>query len=299
MQLRNFIMKHVWFFCVIICIGISSCQNSNTTNSNQQHIAVQQSKPLTDIVEGKIFSVPSPYEGIQLIRSLNISFNQSLLIPTSNKQLVTSNIKKCLHIGICGIDISYSSLFEQTSSALSLFSLLKSLSEDIGVTHIFNQSIFEQLEKNIDIQDSLLIILTNSYREADKHLKSENQREQAGLIIAGSWIESLYLLTQIYKDFPHKKIAQKIAEHKYYADNVLELIRPYYSKSKEHKHIIDIIVELGYQFDGIATEYEYKAPITYPQIKRTVLQSNSKLIIYNEHIENITSYVEKLRNSIL
>ncbi|HRS19803.1 MAG TPA: hypothetical protein P5243_09885, partial [Bacteroidales bacterium] len=107
------------------------------------------------------------------------------------------------------------------------------------------------------------------------------------------------LLTQINKEKPNKKIIEKIAEHKYYADNVLALLRPYYDNSEEHKKIIDDIVEICYQFDGVTSNYTYVEPITYTQLKRTVIQSQTKLDIFNEHLQNITIFTEKLRNTII
>lgn len=290
------ITKQIVSVC-IVCLSLISCITEQETKVDEQ--AQLQTKPLVGIVDGKVFSVPSPYEFIHFIHDLGINYNHSLLNSVNNKTLYESKLKKCLNFGVYGVDVAYISVFEQSSTALTYFSVLKQLSEEIGVSQVFDAKTIERLENNMHLQDSLLIILTKTYREADKRLKNDSQKEEAAFIIAGSWIESLYLLTQINKDKPNKKIVEKIAEHKYYSDNVLALLRPYYEKSEEHKRVIDDIVEICYQFDGITSTYTYKEPIHYPQLKRTVIQSETKLDIFAEHLQNITIFTEKLRNSII
>ncbi|HOS84218.1 MAG TPA: hypothetical protein PK199_04805 [Bacteroidales bacterium] len=289
---------------VLLCMCASfvlfaSCTSDTDEKNVETSVGNQQSKSMVGIIDGKVFSVPSPYEFISFINELGISYNHSLINSVNNKKLYESNVKKCINFGVYGVDVAYVTMFEQTSTALTYFSVLKQLSEEIGLSQVFDAKTIERLENNMHLQDSLLIILTKTYREADKRLKNEKQKEEAAFIIAGSWIESLYLLTQIQKEKPNKKIVEKIAEHKYYADNVLALLRPYYEKSEEHKKIIDDIIEICYQFDGVKSQYTYKEPVTYPQLKRTVIQSDTKLDIYAEHLQNITIFTEKLRNSIV
>lgn len=283
----------------IVCLFLHSCTSESEPKEKTIDTYEIESKSMVGIVDGKIFSVPSPYEFIGFIHGLGITYNHTLINSVNNKKLYESSLKKCLNFGVYGVDVAYVTVFDQASTALTYFSVLKSLSEEIGLSQVFDVKTIERLENNMHLQDSLLIILTKTYREADKRLKNEKQKEEAALIIAGSWIESLYLLTQIHKEKPNKKIVEKIAEHKYYSDNVLALLRPYYENSEEHKKIIDDIVEICYQFDGITSTYTYIEPVTYPQLKRTVIQSQTKLDIFTEHLQNITIFTEKLRNSII
>ena len=284
---------------VIFTTFIFSC----STNEKKEELDTvsnnENTKPLVTMIDGKIFSVPSPYEFILFIKQLNIPYNHALLNPAGNHSQYTSSFQKCLNFGVYGIDLAYVTVFEQSSTALNYFAAIRSLSETIDLSDVFDIKTIERLENNMNTQDSLLIILTNTYRDADKILKNEKQKHEAALIIAGSWIESLYLLTQIHKEKPNQISIQKIAEHKYYAENILALLRPYYNNSEEFKILIDEIVNICYQFDGIAINYTYKKPITYPQIKKTVISCESKMDIYDTHLKNITEMILKLRTSII
>ena len=279
---------------------LASCNNEEEKEKNNSKFEItDKSKSIVGMVDGKIFSVPSPYEFILFIKKLEIPYNHALLNPAGNRVLYESDFKKCLNFGVYGIDLAYLTVFEQSSTALNYFATIKALSEDIDLTSIFDANTIERLENNMETQDSLLIILTKTYREADKSLKNDRQKNEAALIVAGSWIESLYLLTQIQKVKPSNLIVQKIAEHKYYAENVLALLRPYYNNSDDYKKIIDAIVHICYQFDGITVNYTYKAPITYPNLHKTVLMSETHMDIYSQHLKNITELIEKLRTSII
>ena len=114
-----------------------------------------------------------------------------------------------------------------------------------------------------------------------------------------SLIESLYLLTQIQKNAPDKVTTQKIAEHKFAAEAILNILRPYYEKSPEFKDLIDEIVDICYEFDGIDFNYTYKEPTTYPNKHLTVINSESSLNVYPEHIKLISEKIEKLRKNVV
>jgi len=256
-------------------------------------------KSLTGMIDGKIFCIPSPYEFVFHIRSLKIPYNPSLLNPVGNSSLYESSFKKNINFGVYGIDLAYISIYEQTSDALNYFSTLKSISQQIDLGEVFDVDVMERIENNMNTQDSLLIILTNTYKQADKTLKNEKQKNEAALIVAGSWIESLYILTQINKEKPNKIIEKRIAEHKFSADNLLSLLRPYYDNSEEYKYLIDGLVNICYQFDGVSFEYTYKKPITYPDLKKTLISSETQIAIYPEHLKNISEQIVILRNKII
>jgi len=202
-------------------------------------------------------------------------------------------------MGVYGIDISYMAMYNQTSDALNYFATLKSLANQIELAEIFDAETMERLENNMGEQDSLIRILTSKFQESDQYLKSEKQKAEASLILTGCWIESLYLLTRIQKIAPNNATVEKIAEHKLAAEAILNILRPYAEKSNDYAKLIQSIVDLCYEFDGIDYKYTYKAPTTYEKKHLTVINSETELIIHTEHINLISDKIEKLRNYVV
>lgn len=289
---------HTFIFLLLIFMSLS-CSESESNSDTTTPTYLKKEKNLVGLFNGKIFCVPSPYKFARHILHLEAPYNPGILNPTSNKNLYESTFKKSINLGIFGIDLAYINTYEQSTDALQYFSAIKSLSEEIGLSEVFDIQTIERIENNIESKDSMLHILSNKYREADLLLKTDNQKSQAALILTGSWIESLYLLTELEKERPHPQTRDHIAEHMFSANSILGLLKPFYETSEEHKVLTDKIVNICYWFDGVSYDYTYSKPITYPEIKRTVFTSKSHIKIYPEHLENITKQINELRNSLI
>jgi|SRR5690554_2560944 len=293
-------------FCIILfCVFFLSCANTqNKTETEIEDAAVSQSyikkeKGIVGLINGEIFCIPSPYNFSKHIHLVSNQYNTTLLNTPLNKNKYVTPLKKAINLGIYGIDLAYINTFSQSADALQYFSTIKTLSDELGLFDVFDIGTIERIENNINSQDSVLNIITNKYREADMLLKNDNQKKQAALILTGSWIESLYLLTQIEKETPHPQTRKHIAEHMFSAKSILGLLKPHYKTSKDFTQLIDNIVNICYWFDGISYEYTYIKPITYPNLKRTVFTSKSEVKIYPEHLENITKEIKKLRTLMI
>ena len=299
-------MEKVTRICLVLLVIFALTACGGNSNSQDEELAREdslllenRSKNLVGMINGTIYCLPSPYEMLKHIDEMHLEYNQEYPNPVGKFSSYESSFKLLLNMGVYGIDISYLSLYDQTTEALNYFGVLKSLANRIELSTVFDAQTMERLENNMGNKDSLLYILTTKFRESDRLLKGENQKAEASLIMAGCWIESLYLLTQIQKTSSDPVIVQKIAEHKFAAEAILNILRPYYEKSPEFMDLIDEIVDICYEFDGIDFNYTYKEPTTYPNRHLTVINSESSLNVFPEHIRLISDKIEKLRKNVV
>ncbi|NLK80877.1 MAG: hypothetical protein GX277_01595 [Bacteroidales bacterium] len=290
-------IRHTFILLLCIFTLFSCTEKSSKTETKSDYVKAE--KNLVGLFNGKIFCIPSPYKFAQHILNLQLPYNPTILNSTAHKFLYESTFKKCINLGIYGIDLAYINTHEQSTDALQYFSAIKSISDEVGISDVFDIQTIERVENNIESKDSMLFILSNKYREIDLLLKTENQKNLAALILTGSWLESLYLLTELEKERPHSQTREHISEHMFSANSILGLLKPFYNTGEEYKLLTDKIVDICYWFDGVSYDYTYSKPITYPEIKRTVFTSKSSIKIYPEHLENITKQVNELRNSLI
>jgi len=284
---------------------LSGCGNSGEDEKSEQAIEksldVEVDNNANKLIKfnNVVFSVPSPYQFAFFVKDMGISYNKEFLNPTKNASSYSTTFKKALNMGIYGTDLAYLNIYEQTPDAISYFSVLKMLSNEVGLSSAFDQSTVQRIEKNMGNKDSLLYILSNTYREADSYLKDNDRNAVAVLILAGGWLESIYVLTEVAKTKPDPKIFQKIAEQKHPLDNLIKILSPYYNQSQEYIEMTDLLIELAYEFDGVDYKYEFKQPTHDPKNKLTIVNSISELTISKEQLKNITQKVSSLRNSII
>jgi len=245
-----------------------------------------------------LFSLPSPYQISLILHESGISYNKELLNPSRKASDYITNFSRAINFGVYGVDLGYINIYQQTQDAASYFAVLKILSLDLGIYKVLNQSTVNRIEENIDNRDSLMVIVSETYRNIDKFLKTNEREETGALILAGGWIESVYILTQEMKNNPHPDLMQRIAEQKRPLENLIKLLIPHTEESENYKFLVENLIDLAYTFDEIVEEYEYIPSVDYPKKKLTIVNSKSKMIITPKVTSVITDKVEKLHTFI-
>ncbi len=249
--------------------------------------------------DNTVFSMPSPYEIAFLVKRANLTYNKEMLNPYNKSHSYVTNFDKALNLGVYGSDLGYLTLYEQNSDAIQYFSVIKILSQELNIENAFDKKTVNRIESNLGNKDSLMNIVSNSYRKADQYLKDNNRNDIGVLILAGGWVESTYMLTQLAKQSKKQEIINRIAEQKRPLDNLIKLLSPYYNNSKEYAELTDQLIDLAYDFDGIDIKYTYAPPAIDEKNKMTIINSKSEVIITDQQLNTITEKIEKLRASIV
>lgn len=292
----------------ILVITFAGCGgNNNNPNENKSDSATAQNNAGTldpnasalVKVNNRLFSVPSPVQLATIIKNNNLPYNKELLNPASKRQDYTTAFKQSLNCGVYGANLGYINIYEQLPDAAAYFGAIRSLSRDLGIMNAFNESTMKRIEENNGNKDSLLYIASVMYRESDSYLMNADRNETGVLIIAGGFVEGLYLLTHITDGKLPDAVKEKIGEQKNPLYNLIELLRPYYNKiNNDYDVFLEELSELASVFDEINVEYTYKPSQTFEDKKLTIVNSTSKTDISDKQIEIIKSKVEKLRIKI-
>ena len=289
--------------CCIIGISLFSCKSDQEESEDEIESAIEEEIDSTASTlikfNNTLFSIPSPYEIAILVKDLNIAYNPEYLSPKKNIVTFTNDFKKGLNLGVYGADLGYLNIYEQNPEAINYFSIVKMLSQELNISNAFDKPTIERIENNMGNKDSLLYILSSAYRRADTYLKENNRNDIGVLILAGGWIESLYILSQIASEHDHPKIAERIGEQKYPLDNLIKVLSPYYNKSGEYSRLIDALIELAYEFDGIDFNYTYISPTVDIENKVTTIHSKSEITINQDQLDIIVTKIEAIRTSII
>ncbi len=305
--------KKIWH--IALCLSIAqifvSCngqQGDNAEDSVDKAITSSIDSTSSRIFKynNVVFCLPSPYQFSIFIKDLGVKYNKSYLNQTTKLKQYTSTFKKAIGIGVYGSDLGYLNIYEQTPDAVAYFSVLKSLSQDVGIANIFDNATIKRIETNMGNKDSLLYILSNTYRKADAYLKENDRNNIAVLVLAGGWIESLYIQCEIYKENEKsgntkvtKEVRKKIAEQKYPLDNLIKVLSPFYNHSEEYTGMTDELIELAYEFDGVDYKYTYKEPTTDAAKKITYINSESEIVITDQQLKQIITKISALRNRLV
>jgi hypothetical protein len=176
----------------------------------------------------KIFyNIPSPMETAALLRKAGAEYDGNILNDVKNVDRYTASSKQALNLGVYGADLSYASVFDQTSESILYTSCARKLADKLGVTNAFNQEVMDRLQENNKNRDSLLHIISENYWIMDAYLKENGRANISALVIAGGWVEGLYIATQITKIADSKELRTRIAEQRFSLDHLISLIDSY------------------------------------------------------------------------
>ncbi len=296
--LRRLVKPIIIYFLATALFACTKDKDKRAPEGEVTHGKIDTASVLLKYDE-TVFTLPSPYQATYAIKEREIIFNENLLNPVENYKNYTSSFKQALNIGIYGTDLGYLNLYDNTTAGISYFSAIKKLSEKLGISDAIHQSRIHKIERNLGDKDSLMFFLANTYRLFDSYLKNNNRTEIGALIIAGGWIESIYILSQTLLHTDDRILVNRLGEQKHPLNNLIELLSSYYYDSDKYTNLIDELVDLAYEFDGIIYNYYYEKPEVYPEKKLTVIKSNSTVVISEYHLRTIANKVAKLRQNII
>jgi hypothetical protein len=196
-------------------------------------------------------SIPSPIETTGLLKEAGVKYNAKYLNPVDNVSKYSSLSDKALNLGVYGSDLSFTSMFDQTQESMLYLRCTNKLAASLGINGSFDENTTARLEANVDNKDSLLTIISDSYWSADSYLRQNGQPGVSSLIVAGGWIEGLYIATQIANVTKNEAIINRIGGQKVSLDNLIALLESYKTDNEGIDGVLKQLAELKVIFDTI------------------------------------------------
>ena len=128
--------------------------------------------------------------------------------------------------------------------------MVKQIGDEIGVSTTIDANVAKRLEKNVGNSDSLASITDDLYYNSFEDLQKGKQGSTLALMVAGGYIESLYIVTNLNKFDAKNPATQRIADQKYTLDNIIEFMKKFESDASVAEVIKDLN-NLKTDYDGL------------------------------------------------
>ena len=242
-------------------------------------------------------ALPNPMSTASILRKAGAMYDKGLLNPESNISKYETTKRKALNLGIYGADLSYSGIFEKTNECRNYIKATKQLSEELGIAAAFNNSIIQRFEDNVHEKDSVLQILSDSYWTASTNLKESHSGNVLALIIAGGWIEGLYISTQLIKNNDNDEIRTRIAEQKGILNNLVSLIEGYEGDDMLSETHNDLL-ELKKVYDGMDI-VKTAGENTVDDSGVMTIGGKREISMTDEQLASVTKLVDSIRSKYI
>ena len=283
---------------LVACGGSANDQDGKTDGSDTLDTLAQQGNTNLMRVGGKLFSIPSPVETAMLIHKLGLAYNKEIPLPTANAESYATKTTRSLALGMYGADMAYVTIHKDGQRALSTLQAIEKLGNALDLGNAFDKALIERYKSNLTNEDSLLRMSGEAYRTADQYLKTNERDDVSALVLAGGWIESMYITLADPASAGDQDVANRVGEQKRTLNDLVALIEQS-DKEKASVALVDGLKDLQAAFAGITSTYQFERPVTDVEHKITHINSTSAVVITADQLKAITDKVTALRSTIL
>ncbi len=253
---------------------------------------------LKDKVERVIYEIPPPAEIPFIIQATGADFNPDIVNTLSKaEKYKATNKVAALNLGVYATDIGYLVTYERVQDALNYMEASLSLAESIGIQNAIDQGLIQKFESNLNEKDTLANIINNVIENSDDYLKENERNNIAALVLAGTFIEGLYISTQLVDTYPKDMLPDDAKN--LILTPVIKLILD------QEKPLADMIILLksiddkGDWIEGLINSLEeLKANYEALDIQDQISNNRADLALSNKILERITIQVEKVRTTV-
>ncbi|MBX3164132.1 MAG: hypothetical protein KF900_06590 [Bacteroidetes bacterium] len=284
------------FLSAITAFSLSSCGGSKADDSE----IVAEDSSGTETKQGPVsetfFQVPSPGEMLTFIKTVAKKDNKniSFLNNPANEKNYTDTKLRALNFGIYSCDLSYCSIFEIGSEVLKYFKTVKTMGDQIGVSTAIKPEILKRIEKNVGSPDSLSVITDDVYFQSFEALEESEQGSTLALVVAGGWLESIFIATNLANFEEKSPVIERLADQKYTLENMIEFLKKHEANDANVTSVREDFESLLAEFNNIG-ETEAKALKADDGAK--VFGGGKQLVINQETYKAITEKIKSIRNS--
>ncbi len=243
-NIKNIIILFIISFT--FSCGSSKKDDIEVTDDEKVEIALDSQK----ISAQNVFnSLPARNEIVALTEKAQAQYNAEALNNPENIKNYTLESSMALNLGVYGADLYVTGVYEQTQESFLFLAAVNVLAKNLGVSNVFDEAMVDRMEANKENRDSTMSIITQSFKKIDNFLVSNGRPGTSSLVVAGSWIESIYLSCHTAKDTKSEAIVKEIFSQKESLKYLIDLLRN--SKiSDDAKYIVTDLINLKAIFDS-------------------------------------------------
>ena len=293
---RNF-WRNVIYLLLVVAIAACGGKKQEEGSASDEFDDAQEGDSNVEALEEVIYNIPPPSEIPYLLQTTGAEFNEGILNPYARvDDYMTTFDVTALNLGVYAADLGYLSSYEKTQDAINYLNSMKKLAEFIGASTAYDASMLSRFETNLGERDSLNKIIDEGMTKADELLKGENRGNIAALMTTGSFVEGLYISTQLIRRYPEgllteeqkftvlTPLIQVVLEQRNSLDDLIKLA----SSAPQEERLTTVIGELR----GLSETYAQL------DIDDKMAENQMDELLNDETLNMLADQIEKIRGSI-
>ena len=283
-------------FSVVLLASVASC-NTDSKNADGLGDPDFEEQGTSEQVVETFYQVPSPEDLFVFVKAGNLPYNGELLNPITNVGRYIDTKSKELNFGVYTADLAYAAAFHKYQESLKKLESIRKMSDEIGISSVFDQALEERIKHIFTNSDSLMSVTSSSYYNIVDFLESNDRGKTLAMLSAGGWIESLYIVSYLVDDYDkYPKTIQHIADQKLSFENLVMYLKKYeYDENvKATLDEIMIVQEVYQSLDNVSIDSNAKTPVG----DEIWVGGKSRIKMTEEQFELLKEKITIVRNKV-
>ncbi len=229
-------------FIVALSGMLISCGEGSSNQEQNDEDEVVTEENVVEQAEKLVYPLPTPLEVTTMLNRAGASYIFDLANRPDNVNKYFTEKAKALNLGVYGADLSYASTYNKAQETHDYLAASLKLRDGLSVETPGDVNILDKVEANINNNDSLYNILTNSFHETFKYLNDNGKGAVSSLVLAGGWIEGVYLSVELASlTDNNSEILKTIGDQKKTLNNLIPLLEAY----KDNEDVSSVLKDLN------------------------------------------------------
>lgn len=281
--------------CLSSCGGGGTKEEKSTASAEFESAKEQVAEDVAKVLK----DIPPPSEVPYMLMAAGAEFNESLINSTDKMEdYMKSESSAALNLGVYATDIGYLASYEKSEKALDYMGDCQKLAAPVGVADAIDYGMVSRFEKNMENKDSLAAVINDVMQKSGERLSELDELNSAALLLAGSWVEGIYLSTTIVDTYPDdlpeesrtlvlEPLVQIIMKQKTSLNDLLSVM----NDVPQSAEVSSMVAELGKVkaiYDGELAEVEKK-----------IAENTGDFSLKPSTLDNLAAEVSRIRASIV
>jgi hypothetical protein len=242
--MRNLLSQPLIAIVLSVALVFSACQSGQKKDSNKEESKSATSQKIEkeeieEDVRDFVYPLPTSFEVTEMLNRIGASYILTLSNSPDNVDKYLTETKQALNLGVYGADLSYASTYNQKQQIISYMEASRKLIDALNISGALSSDVVDKVEQNQDDKDKLVEIITNTFYDTYEYLNVNGRGSVSMLVLAGSWVEALYITTNISEDtYQNKEMVKIVMDQKYSLNKLLDLMKNYESDTAV-KEVLD------------------------------------------------------------
>jgi len=206
---------------------LTSCKD-RAAKKQQKKIEIAQVDTIEKQIKANVYPLPTSASVIKMLADLGVGYQTGISNPPANIKKYFTSTTRAINLGAYGADLSYATLYNINQEIINYLDAIRSLSNELNMSKLYNEELYNKIKTNIDNRDELVKILTQAFNDTYAYLSENDQQPLALLVVGGAWVEGMFLTTNVSEAaYNIAGISKNLIEQKKSFELFLEIAKPY------------------------------------------------------------------------